>query len=142
MIAGHTRAGVGSTAPAQLEEVGALGGVEQQGAGEGVEDLHGDLDVPGLLQPGVPGDADGRELGDLLAPQPRGPAPASAGQPDLLGRDALAAAAQEGGEFVPPDLRSGVPGRGLDGRLPTRHRGHASRMPRPETCCQVLLLPA
>jgi hypothetical protein len=132
-------AGRGVDGPGQLEEVGPLGGVEQQRAGEGVEDLHGDMDVAGLLQPGVPGDADRGELGDLLAPQARGAAPRPAGQSHPLGRDALAAAAQEGGELVPPHRR-GRPPRPARRRL-VNHGRHDPSLPAPAACCQVLLLP-
>ena len=82
------------------EEVGALVRVEQQGAGERVEHLLGDLDVAGLLEPGVPGDADAGELGDLLAAQARRAPAAAAGRPTCSGVSALAAAAQEGGELA------------------------------------------
>jgi len=81
--------------------MGALALVEEQRAGECVEDLRGDLDVPGLLQPGVPGDAYGGELGDLLPAQPGGAPTAAARQADLLGRDPLTAAAQKARELMP-----------------------------------------
>ncbi len=120
------RGGRGVDGSGQPEEVGALAGVEHQGAGQRVEDLFGDLDVAGLFEPGVPGDADGGELRDLLAAQARRAPATAAGQSDLLRRDALTAVAQEGGELVPPDLAAA----GGDGAVrlgvhrPGRSHGH------------------
>lgn len=135
---GQAVAGVGSIAPHELEEVRALARVQLERAGEGVQDLHGDLDVPGLLQPGVPGDADRGELGDLLPAQAGVRQPAAAGQADLFGGDVLAPVAQEGGELMAPDRREG---RGRRYGILLGHGGHASSLPAPGPCCQVVLVP-
>ncbi|GDY65824.1 hypothetical protein SAV14893_052170 [Streptomyces avermitilis] len=79
------RAGLGVGRAGQVEQVGALAGVEEQGAGQRVEHLHRDLDVPGLFQPGVPGDADRGELRDLLPAQTRGAPPTAPGRPTCSG---------------------------------------------------------
>ena len=65
------------------------------------------------------------ELGDLLAAQARGAAPAAGRQADLLGRDPLAPAAQEVGQLLPADpaagreSRQGRPGAGRGRGLAT-----------------------
>jgi hypothetical protein len=83
--------------------VGALVRVEQQRAGDGVEDASRDLDVPGLLEPRVPRDPDRGEVRHLLAAQAGRAAARSARQAHALGGDALAAAAQEGGQLAAAD---------------------------------------
>src|SRR6476661_760238 len=47
---------------------------EQERAGQRVDHLNRRGDVPALLQPGVPGDTDAGQLGDLFAPEAGGPA--------------------------------------------------------------------
>jgi len=71
------RAGQRQLHPREVEEVGALGLRKPQRAGERVEDLRRGVDVAPLLQPRAPGDADPRELRELLAAQPRRAAPAA-----------------------------------------------------------------
>ena len=69
--------------------------IELQRPCDRIEDLSRCVDVPALLEPGVPGDAEAGELCDLLPAKTGGaPAPHRA-KPDLLGPDALAAAAEE-----------------------------------------------
>src|SRR5258708_9754789 len=75
--------------------------VEPERTGHSVQDLGAGVDRAALLQPGVPGDADTRELGDLLTAQPGGAAPDPRGQAGVLRPDAFPAAAQERGELGP-----------------------------------------
>ena len=77
----------------------ALGGVEPERRRDGVEHLDARVDLAALLEPGVPGDADPGELGQLLAPQAGGAAAGAGRQADVLGLDALPAGAKEGGEL-------------------------------------------
>ena len=44
-----------------------------------LEHVGGYLDLPALLEPGVPSDADARERGDVLAAQPRSAATVGVG---------------------------------------------------------------
>jgi hypothetical protein len=85
-----------------VEEVGALGGVEGEHARDGVEHLRGGVDVAALLEPGVPRQPHAGELRHLLATQAGRAAPAVDLQPDLLGRDPRAPAAQELGQLDAP----------------------------------------
>ena len=112
----------------EAEKVGVLVLVEAQRARDGLQDLLGRVDVAALLEPRVPGDADSGELRDLLAAQPRRPAPPDQRQADLLGRDPRATAAQEVRQLMAADLR-------FDGR------GHATRMTRDRTWYQVVRIP-
>ena len=64
-----------------------------------VEHLDARVDRAALLQPGVPGDADPGELGELLAPQAGGAAAGARRQADVLRADPLPAGAQERGEL-------------------------------------------
>src|SRR4051812_22532305 len=79
----------------EVEEVRALSGVEAQDPGQRVEHLCGRLDVPALLEPGVPGQADAGELGDLLATQAWRSASPVRGKPDVLRRHLRAAVPEE-----------------------------------------------
>ena len=54
----------------EIEQVRALRLVELQGAGERSEDAVGDAGHVAALDPGVIGDADASQDGDLLAAQP------------------------------------------------------------------------
>jgi hypothetical protein len=83
----------------QPEQVGALGGVEPERRRDRVEHLNARVDLAPLLQPGVPGDTDPRELGELLAPQPGRAAAGAGGQADVLGQDALPAGTEERGQL-------------------------------------------
>ncbi len=58
----------------EREQRPAFGGVEPQRAGERVENLRRGADVAPLLEPRVPGHADPRQAGELLAPLARRPA--------------------------------------------------------------------
>src|SRR5258708_19839344 len=83
--------------------------VEPERTGHSVQDLGAGVDRAALLQPGVPGDADTRELGDLLTAQPGGAAPDPRGQAGVLRPDAFPAAAQEPGDLGPPGPPTGAP---------------------------------
>ena len=52
---------------------------------DGVEHLDAHVDRAALLEPGVPSDADSRELGEFLPPQARSTASSAWGQADLSG---------------------------------------------------------
>ena len=58
----------------EVEEVGAFGFVELQGAGDGFEDAVGDTGEVAALEPGVVVDAHPGQDGDLFAAQARAPA--------------------------------------------------------------------
>ncbi len=75
--------------------------VKQQGARNGLKDLRGSVDVPALLEPGVPGNADSGERCDLFAAQSRRAPAGGRRQAHLLGRDPLPPAAQESGQLLP-----------------------------------------
>ncbi len=104
--------------------------VEPERAGHRVEDLAAGVDRAALLEPGVPRDADARELGHLLTAQPGGAAPEPGGKAGILRRYALPAAAQERGELGPP-------GPALDGR----YDAHSPILAWPARSCQVVLVP-
>ncbi len=65
-----------SSETSQPTEVPVLVGVQQQCPRERVDHLFRRRNVSGLLEPGVPGDTDAGELGDLFASQSGGPAQA------------------------------------------------------------------
>lgn len=67
----------------QGEDVLDLGVRELQHAGDGDQHLLRGVDLPPLLEPGVPADADARERGDLLAAEPDLAAPAARRQTEL-----------------------------------------------------------
>jgi hypothetical protein len=71
----------------EVEEVRPLGLIELQGAGERLEHAVGDALHVTALDPGVVGDADAGQDGDLLATQLGDPAAAIGGQARLLGSD-------------------------------------------------------
>src|SRR5258708_33733214 len=81
--------------------------VEPERTGHSVGDLGAGVDRAAVIQPGVPGDADTGELGDLLRAQPGGAAPDPRGQAGVLRPDAFPAAAQERGELGPPGAAIG-----------------------------------
>ena len=70
----------------------AAGVVQLQGARQPLQHLLGGRTAAALLEPGVPGDADGGARGHLLAPQARR---APAARRGGLGREARPAIAQE-----------------------------------------------
>jgi hypothetical protein len=79
----------------EVEQVGALGVVEPQGAGERVENAGGRAgDLP-ALEPGVVLDTEPGDCRDLVAAQPGDASAATGGEADLLGGDAGAAGHQE-----------------------------------------------
>ena len=84
----------------EVEEVRALGVVEQQRVGERAEHAVGDAGGVAAFQALVVLDADAGQRGDLLAAQPRHLAAAERAQPRLLGRDLRPAAGQELRELV------------------------------------------
>ena len=59
----------------QVPEVAVLVRAQPKRTRQRADDLRRGRYVPALLQPGVPGEAHARELRDLLAAQPGGPAP-------------------------------------------------------------------
>lgn len=87
--------------------MGTLGFVQAQGARYGVEHLTRGVPRLALLQAGVVGRADAREHRQLLAPQPRHPAPLAVRlQPDVTGAQLAPACLEELGEV--PVLVHGV----------------------------------
>ena len=84
----------------EREQVRALVPVELQRSRDRVEHLGGRIDVAALLEPRVPRDADTCELCDLLATQARGAPSPRQPQPDVLGPDTLAPAAEERPELA------------------------------------------
>lgn len=80
-------AGLGWGGFGEVEQVGAFDVVQPQGAGHSVEDVTGDAADVALLQPGVPLGAHSGENRDLLAAQPRHPAPADRVLPETLPED-------------------------------------------------------
>ena len=77
--------------------MGALGVIELEGAGEGLEDAVGDAGRVAAFELGVIGDADAGERGDLLAAQPGNATRASAegAEARLCGRDPAAPGGEE-----------------------------------------------
>src|SRR5215475_2794172 len=73
--------------------------VEPERPGDRVEHLCARVDRATLLQPGVPGDTHAGQHGHFLAAQASGPAPDPRRQPDVLRRDALSPAAEEGSQL-------------------------------------------
>lgn len=78
----------------------ALHPVQPEHLGERVENLVGRVLRPALLQPLVVLDADPRQLRQLLAPQPRHPAPSAAAQPGTLRGDQRPAGLEEVPEIM------------------------------------------
>ena len=81
--------------PRQPEQVRALHVAEAQGAGEAAEHPHRRLDRPGLLQPGVPGEADAGDHRHLFAQQSASTSPRASRHAGAGRRDACAAVLQE-----------------------------------------------
>ena len=87
----------------EREQRPALGGVEPQRAGERVEHLRRRVDVAPLLEPRVPGHADPRQRGELLAPQAGRPAaPAVVRESDVRRRQPRPPRAQERPQLIAP----------------------------------------
>jgi hypothetical protein len=129
-LAGDRRVGH----PREREQMRPLVRVEEQRPRDRVEHLRGRIDVPALLEPRVPGDADTGELRDLLAAKARRAPTAGRAETDLVGRDALAAAAEEGRQLAPPDLV-----RGTDAHR--SHAGHDPSIPGPGRVRRVSVIP-
>lgn len=55
----------------QSQEIVALLGVQTKGFGQRIEDVIGDPDVPGLLQPGIPAGAYACQVGNVFPSQSR-----------------------------------------------------------------------
>jgi hypothetical protein len=93
----------------EIEEMRALGLVELQGPGERFEHAVGDaVDVP-TLDPGVVGDAEASQDGDLLASQAGDAAAAVGGQAGLLGGDLGPAGGQKLSDLAScPRARTGA----------------------------------
>jgi hypothetical protein len=84
-----------------MEEVGAFGWFQLESAGDRGQNLGRDPDVPTLLEPGVPGEADSGEVGDLLAAQARCAAALTVLAADGRRRDAGPAVLEEVAQLGP-----------------------------------------
>ncbi len=114
--------GRGRVAPAgQLEQIGPFGARQPQGERQAGERRRRGRHGATLLQPAVPGGADGGELRQLLPPEARGAAARALRQPDGRGRQPLALGAQEGAERMPTI----VPARAGHGSSYTRIKDHS-----------------
>src|SRR5262249_21335001 len=90
-------------AAAELDHVRALGGSEAQRPRERLQHGHPGLHVAPPLPPRVPGGAHARQRRQLLAPEPRRAAAATAREADVVGLQALAARAQEASQLLAPE---------------------------------------
>ena len=108
----------------------ALVVVEQERACDRVEHLRRRVDLAALLEPRVPRDSDARDLRDLLAPEARCAPPPRGAEAYLLGRYALAPAAKERAELLPPEAVDLGVGKLEDGRhvFSMRHRSSSIRV--------------
>lgn len=100
LTSGRTRSGRGSrrrpaSCAGEVAEVCPLGVFELKRPGDCLEDLLGRMGRAALLEADVVIDADARELGKLLAAQPRDAAAAEGGQADLPRAQPVAAGFQE-----------------------------------------------
>src|SRR5262245_4373020 len=122
VIGQHRAIGVGGERcdAGQPKQMLSLLVVHPQGARHRLPDLRRRVDVPALLEPGVPGHADGGELGDLLAPEPWRTAAAARWEADILRGDAFTAAAQKSRQLVSARLAT-VAGR-IHLAMVTHHR--------------------
>jgi hypothetical protein len=93
----------------EREEVRVLVRVELQRPRDRVEHLRRGMNVPALLEPRVPGDADASELGHFLASQPGSATAPRRREADMLRSQALPAAAEEGAELAAPELAAVAP---------------------------------
>lgn len=84
----------------QQEEMDAFVLVQAQGMSQTFQNLHGDVDIPSLFQPGVPFGTHSGQGGYFASAQARGAPTCSSRQARLFWRKACAATTQEGGEFV------------------------------------------
>src|SRR4051812_16873013 len=88
LLSAAWRAARGPGRTGEVEQVGVLGLVELQRAGDRVQDVLGHAADVALLEPRVPVRADASEHSDLFASQARDAAAAAAcGQTDLLGSE-------------------------------------------------------
>lgn len=97
----------------KAEEVRALAGLELESTSDGAEDLRRSPNIPTLFEPGVPGQADTGEIGDLFSSQTWGPAPLTGLETDGSRGNPRAAALQE-------IAKLGAGGGGVNTRI-TRH---------------------
>ena len=94
--------------PRQVAQVGALVGVQAERPSQRLDHRVGRVDALALLQPGVVGDADPRQHGQLLAPQPGHAPGAVRRQTDVVGCQSCAPGPQELAEVPSTScLRSG-----------------------------------
>ena len=96
----------------KTEEVDPFDRLQLESASHGRQDLGRDPDVPALLEPRVPGEADAGEVGDLLPAQAGRAAPATVGEAHGLWRDATPATLEKAAQLGP--------GGGVSTRI-TRH---------------------
>ena len=87
--------------PGQLEQVSALGRAQPQRAGQGRHHLPRGPDVAALLEKGVVGRGDARQLGYLLAAQPGGAAAAARRQAHVGRGQAVAPGPEQLGQAGP-----------------------------------------
>ena len=92
---GAARRRAGPAGSREVVQVGALVVVELERPRERLDHRLARVRALALLQARVVGRADAGELGEFLAPQPGHPARAEGDDPDALGREARAAAAEE-----------------------------------------------
>src|SRR5262249_24913748 len=81
-----------------FEQIAALGARQAQSACEARKRRRRDGHIASLLDPGVPGDAQSAELGDLLGAQPRRATPQSGGETEFRRRLSLPEWPQERAE--------------------------------------------
>ncbi len=116
----------------------AFVGVQPERRCDGLHDVRAGPNPAALLEPGVPGEADAGELGDLLAAEARRSATPSGRQADVLRREASPAGPEEVGELMPASggtfelARPGrfgdvAPGHPLGRRRPVGRRRHVGR---------------
>ena len=87
---GYCRTGRAVVPVGEDVQVMALGGRHPQRRCQGVQHLRRGPHRASLLEKGVVGDGQVRQLGDLLAAQPSRPPPASCRQTDIAGHEPLA----------------------------------------------------
>src|ERR1700722_6216124 len=96
--------------PAQPVQVLPLDAVEPERAGHRVKDLRAGVNLPALLEPGVPGDAHAGQERGLFAAQPGRAPPRTPRQAEVTGAEPGAARLQELAKLRPP-LFAGPPRR-------------------------------
>ena len=95
----------------ETEEMGAFGRLQLERASDAGQDLGRHPNVPALFEPGVPGEADAGEVGDLLPAQARRAAAGPAAEADGRRRDPGPAALEEVAQLRPGGgLSTGITG--------------------------------